>query len=798
MAALAVAVIAAIPLLRARVRREIESRCARLTEGDCAIGRLELARDGVVARDLVVHFHRVEMAAQVGFLAATLSWPDAILGRDQDISFVVDGVRVTDRGSVADAIREWSRLRRRRGGRPGGRTRVASARIDGIAIALGGGGAELAIAVTGGSAEWSRNDGLRVEWADARAHVADASARSGHCVASWPTRADQRTSVRCESPRLEVDANDVERVVDAIGRIEAAMRGDVRENGTSVASAAVGETSTEREIGSDSAALMRAIRFSARNGSVRIVRGAALIADLSPLETSVEFLAGSVAGNLQRAHVRLGDGEDTTQGPDVSIDFEREAAGRRWHADVDGDGLPLADIARWLPVVPWHATENGRVRIRVRAEPADGAIGALVVDGQIAVESFGLFHPGLGHDPIDDLTVTLEGAARVDLPRRRIETEGLRATVNGIGFAIAGWAERPEAREVALDASLRVPTTDCDGIRRALPASITGPVDEITFAGTIGADLHLALDTRALPATQLDIDVDERCAVVRDNMMLGIRRTRGVFVQRVTEPTGVRAFVTGPGSAAWVPLAQISPYVQRALLVREDGAFFRHHGFNPGEIRAAIIRNVAARRFVYGASTISMQLAKNIFLQREKTLVRKLQEVVLTWYLEHSLDKDAILELYLNVVEFGPGIYGIGPAARFFFGREPSELTPLQSAYLATLLPSPVARFANYQRGAISNGMLSALRAVVRRMAALSYLSPEEAQFAQTETIVFRPENVPVRGSLTQTVDVSTTDEMAQQMAPPATEIVSPSGDSAGAVDEGGASQNSEGDSAAE
>ncbi len=202
-----------------------------------------------------------------------------------------------------------------------------------------------------------------------------------------------------------------------------------------------------------------------------------------------------------------------------------------------------------------------------------------------------------------------------------------------------------------------------------------------------------------------------------------------------------------------------------AVVHREDGGFFQHRGFSSGEIRGALVRNVSEGRFAYGASTISMQLAKNVFLAREKTLVRKLQEVVLTWWIEQSLEKSAILELYLNVVEFGPGIYGIGPAARFFFGREPRDLTPLQAIYLATLLPAPIPRFAIFQRGAASADTVARLRAIARAMAAQRQMTAADAEAAQSEVFAFRPRNAPVPGAVTMDVDPATTDEAARALS---------------------------------
>jgi membrane peptidoglycan carboxypeptidase len=130
--------------------------------------------------------------------------------------------------------------------------------------------------------------------------------------------------------------------------------------------------------------------------------------------------------------------------------------------------------------------------------------------------------------------------------------------------------------------------------------------------------------------------------------------------------------------------------MQVAVLTTEDGAFPHHHGFNHGAIRSSIIANLKARRFVRGASTITMQLAKNLFLSREKTLARKLEELVLTDYLEQTFTKDEILELYLNVIEFGPAVYGITAAAEYYYGRTPAELNLAECLFLSSLLPAPL------------------------------------------------------------------------------------------------------------
>jgi monofunctional biosynthetic peptidoglycan transglycosylase len=146
---------------------------------------------------------------------------------------------------------------------------------------------------------------------------------------------------------------------------------------------------------------------------------------------------------------------------------------------------------------------------------------------------------------------------------------------------------------------------------------------------------------------------------------------------------------SGPGSPDWVPYEAISPFMEAAVLVCEDGHFERHHGFDYEAIQNSIKDNLIKGRFVRGASTISMQLARNLYLGKEKTLGRKLQEAVLTLLLEQELDKRALMELYLNVIEYGPGIYGIGPAAHYYFAKRASDLSLGQALYIASILPNP-------------------------------------------------------------------------------------------------------------
>ena len=169
----------------------------------------------------------------------------------------------------------------------------------------------------------------------------------------------------------------------------------------------------------------------------------------------------------------------------------------------------------------------------------------------------------------------------------------------------------------------------------------------------------------------------------------------------------------------WMPYAAIAPCLKRAVLVAEDISFFSHHGFDVGEMRNAVNKALEDGEAPRGASTITQQLAKNLWLSPSRNPLRKLEEAILTWRLERTLAKRRILELYLNVVEFGPGIYGAEAASRRYFGKSAAELRDDEAAQLAASLPSP----ATWHPGSAKRGYQRHVESISRRMAKAAFLA---------------------------------------------------------------------------
>jgi monofunctional glycosyltransferase len=158
------------------------------------------------------------------------------------------------------------------------------------------------------------------------------------------------------------------------------------------------------------------------------------------------------------------------------------------------------------------------------------------------------------------------------------------------------------------------------------------------------------------------------------------------YRERQWEQAGIRRQIR----QVWMPLAGISPYVVKAVIIAEDDKFWSHEGFDFEAIQKAIEKDLRKKRFRVGGSTISQQLAKNLYLTPAKNPVRKLKEAILTWRLERQLSKRRIIELYLNVAEWGDGIFGIEAAARHYFGKGAGALTAREAAALAVVLPAPL------------------------------------------------------------------------------------------------------------
>ena len=398
----------------------------------------------------------------------------------------------------------------------------------------------------------------------------------------------------------------------------------------------------------------------------------------------------------------------------LSWDLRLDPLQARGEGSVAASELPLDLLAPILPSIPLTHAERGRLSLNLELRSIAEEV---AIEGELNVLNAELTSPKVAAHPVGGLALAASGRAQWNPAAHRLTLDEVRLTEGQASVTLTGSLEAtPDHYAATLRGTL--PPTACADALGAIPRDLLDDVADFSLDGRIAARVDLRLDSRDLEHTELGVQVADGCRFVSVPAIADLRRVAGPFVHTVVEPDGsVFEMTTGPGTPAWTPIGSISPFLVHAIVSHEDAAFFRHAGFAPWAIRDALVRDLRAGRFLVGASTISMQLAKNLFLRREKTLARKAQEVILTWWLEAARTKQEILELYLNLIEYGPSIYGIRAAANHYFGGEPAELSAAEAAFLATSLPDPKRFHAMYVSGELTHSTAARMRHLLEHMA---------------------------------------------------------------------------------
>ena len=422
-------------------------------------------------------------------------------------------------------------------------------------------------------------------------------------------------------------------------------------------------------------------------------------------------------------------------GGHASLRLDRQDGVAAVDADVDmslpGD-LP-AGVAGRLPV----DLPAGQVRLRLegRGDPELRA-GAGQFRGDL--EGFLLSAPWLGPSPVGPFAARSagtfqwdRGAGRGALTQGRISLGALGAAAASVEGTLA-WLPEPR-----ISLSVRANDLRWSDLLSALPEDLRPPEAAPQVDGPLSARLDLSGPLHASGDWTADVDLDleelRRVARARPNRLLG------TFRYRPADPgpgETAREIVVGPGGPGFVPLAELPPSVVRAVTASEDAGFFAHRGFDFQEIARALVDSRNGR--VRGASTITQQVAKNLYLSPDRTVSRKVREALATVALEAAVPKARLLEIYLNIAEWGPGVYGIGEAARFWFGKDARELSPKEGAFLASVIPSPKRFAARLRRAGVSPWWQDRISDILGKMWIQGQLTDEQLNRALDEPLDLR------------------------------------------------------------
>ncbi len=406
---------------------------------------------------------------------------------------------------------------------------------------------------------------------------------------------------------------------------------------------------------------------------------------------------------------------------------------------VDMQAFELGQVPEVLTALPLVESEHAKVGGHLEL---DFGQGIARIDGQLELTGLNVSHRLLAREVVRDVGFGLELQARFDPARRRLELTNLEIERKGVRLLAHGelthTVER-EHRHYQLD--IEVAKVGCQRVLDAIPRELVPGLQGFALDGEFSAAVRLDADFANLDALVLEgkFDVDG-CRVRETPALASPARLNSGFTHRVVMRDGrTRVLRLYPGSGSYTPLAASSRYMTEAVLTTEDGSFRRHDGFNTAQLEVALRRNLEEDKVRLGASTITMQMVKNVLLSHERTLSRKVQEIFLTWWVEQALSKQRIMEIYLNVIEFGPGVYGITNAARHYFGKHPGDLTSLEAAYLSLMLPSPVRRHVQYCQGSIDDRFAAKLHGVHALMRDRGRISEQEFSVYDAQPLVFDP-----------------------------------------------------------
>ena len=315
--------------------------------------------------------------------------------------------------------------------------------------------------------------------------------------------------------------------------------------------------------------------------------------------------------------------------------------------------------------------------------------------GQSEVRGLQVYHKRLSPETINLDRGQLDFHVNVSPQAVELDSTSL-VRFNALTFHPYLKAERigksTDKKEWHFIASVRKPWFPSEELFGSLPKGLFENLEGLGTTGQLAYHFLLDVDFSQLDSLKFESELKEKDFRILHYGKTDLGKMSDEFIYTAYENgQPVYTFPIGPSWENFTPLDSISPLLQMSVRQSEDGAFSYHRGFLPDAMREALIHDLEVRKFARGGSTISMQLVKNVFLNRNKNIARKLEEALIVWLIEteHLTPKARMYEVYLNIAEWGPMVYGIHEAASFYFNKRPSQLSLEESIFLASIVPKP-------------------------------------------------------------------------------------------------------------
>lgn len=312
------------------------------------------------------------------------------------------------------------------------------------------------------------------------------------------------------------------------------------------------------------------------------------------------------------------------------------------------------------------------------------------ITADVTVSGIYVYHRGLADRAINLSGLHVRGTLDWDRSEKILTFSNVTVSRGGVTAYVNGSVNYQDKTAVRLD--ITVPDTPLQQALAALPADFIPKLQGAVVEGSVAVNAHFVADPSHPEEGLFEPGVSVRnYNLVQAPPAANIPALKADFTQEVKRNGSVvRTINLSRANPDFVPYENLGESTRQAILKAEDNGFFTHNGFNLGAIREAMARDLSVGHFARGGSTISMQLAKNLYLNGRRNLSRKLQEAMLTYAIEQEIDKKRILEIYANIIEWGDNVYGIAEASEHYFGKPPSLLDSSEAGLLASIIKSPV------------------------------------------------------------------------------------------------------------
>jgi len=396
------------------------------------------------------------------------------------------------------------------------------------------------------------------------------------------------------------------------------------------------------------------------------------------------------------------------------------------------DGVALKALMPFKEVPVEEGTVELTAHLRTEQQHRVGSL-----DWRIVADGVVLTHARLASSPVGPMRMACAGRLSWN-----VETQAISVSPLELSFGSTDQVKLEGAVTLQSESefSVRLQTVglELQNAIAALPTALApGEIsDEVT--GPLSMKLDVKGQLRRPAEWQLQAKLD--LTALRSAARQQPHALNRPFVYKTTLFDGrAREVLVGPGNPAFVPLAEVPRTLIRAVLLSEDSMFMTHQGFDFFEMKNDMFVENENGEVLRGASTMTQQLAKNLYLSREKTYARKVREAFLTIALEAAVPKERLLEIYLNIIEWGPGLNGIGEASTHYFGKRPGALTVKEAAYLATIIPGPIRYYSFFTKGELPEVWERRVADLLNKMHSAGDLSDEETELAIESPLVFRP-----------------------------------------------------------